>query len=165
MGVGCDEPFELARRLGVVAAVDLCCDPILVRGDPQLLQLRDLGPGECLAREVGERRPPPEAERLVEQLGRTGGIGRATGVVAQPAEAVQVELVGLGELEDVAVRPGDDHVCAEHLAQLGDVHLDGLAGSLGRLLAPKRVDQPLVGDDLARVQQQHRQQPALLFAG
>jgi len=43
------------------------------------------------------------------------------------------------------------------------VHLQRGLGGLGWPLAPERVDQPLAGDDLVRVQEQRAQQAPLLL--
>ena len=48
-------------------------DPLLERDCAELLEPCDLGLGERLVEEVGERRPAPERERVTERtLGRSG---------------------------------------------------------------------------------------------
>ena len=71
-----DERLELADELGVTAERQVGVDPLLERRQPQLLQPRDLGLGERLVGEVGERRPAPQRERLA-QLRAAAVCGRA----------------------------------------------------------------------------------------
>ena len=61
-------------------------------------------------------------------------------------------------------RLGNEHVGAERLAQLRDVHLQGVRGRPRRRLAPQLVDQPLHRDDLVPAQEQCREQRPLLRA-
>ena len=51
---------------------------------------------------------------------------------------------------------------AEGLSQLGDVDLDRVRRRPRRILRPEQLDQPLRCDQFARVQEQHRQEGALL---
>ena len=57
------ERLELADDLTVEAELDVGVDALLERIEPQLLQAPDLALRELLAREIGERRAPPERER------------------------------------------------------------------------------------------------------
>ena len=57
-----------ADELGVAAEREVGVDTLLERAEPQLLEPRDLGLGERLVGEVGERRPAPQRERLAELL-------------------------------------------------------------------------------------------------
>ena len=56
---------------------------MFLRGEPELLEPGDLRLGEPLEREVGERRPAPQAECLAEQA---GGSARVTTLRRSPAE-------------------------------------------------------------------------------
>ena len=70
-------------------------DPLFHRCQTQAVEPPDLGLGEGLERELGERRSAPEAERVVQGRGRTCGIAgreRIPPFGEQPFEAVQVEL-------------------------------------------------------------------------
>ena len=49
-------------------------EAVLQRRQTKLVQARDLGRDSVLMEDVLERLAPPEAERLSEQLGRSGGI-------------------------------------------------------------------------------------------
>jgi hypothetical protein len=40
--------------------------------------------------------------------------------------------------------------------------VDGLLGALGRIFLPERVDQPIVRDDLVRMQEQYGEERTLL---
>src|SRR6266511_1099771 len=154
-----DQGLELADRLFVPADPDLGLDPILGRSEPQLLEARDLGLRKLLVPDVDERRPPPEGERLSEELGSLAvGLllerGRPLG--GEPLESLRVELVRL-DVKTVSEPVSHDPVLAE-LAQLGDVHLERVRRRRGWLLAPEVVDQALGGNRLVPVQEQEREQ-------
>ena len=70
---------------------------------------------------------------------------------------MQVEAVRLDD-ELVAGRPGDDHVAAERLPELGDVRLQDLRRRGRRAALPEVLDQPVARHRLAGVQQQNREQ-------
>ena len=69
-----NERLELADELGAAAALEVGVDPRLERGEPELLEPRDLGLRPGLVREVGEGGAAPELERRGE-LGRAFGRG------------------------------------------------------------------------------------------
>ncbi len=58
------EPGCLGHDRVVVAELDLRLEPVLERGQAQLVEPRDLVLEERLEREVGERWPAPERERV-----------------------------------------------------------------------------------------------------
>ena len=100
--------------------------------------------------------------------GRVAARHRPARPLDQRLEAVQVELVGR-QLEHVAGRPRHQPAAVrcrrpEQLPQPRDVDLDDLGGGGRRRLAPEAVDQPVGRDDLVAVQEQERQQGALLGA-
>ena len=76
-----DRRRELPDQLGVPAVGELALEPSLHGGQTQLLEARDLGLGEVLEREVGERRAAPECQRLrvavLARAARGSGAGRA----------------------------------------------------------------------------------------
>ena len=60
---------------------------------------------------------------------------------------------------------GDDpRQAPQHLAQPGDVYLQGVLRARGRMIAPQPVDQSIPGDRLVRGEQEDRQQRPLLQA-
>ena len=85
------ERLQLADDLGMTARGELGVDPLLERGQPQLLQPHDLRLGERLIREVRERRPAPQRQRLAQHLRRALRI-RAAGLRDKPLEPREVEL-------------------------------------------------------------------------
>jgi len=94
----------------------------------------------------------------VQLLGRLGGV--APSFLQQVLEAREIELLGL-DLQHVARGSAARQLSAESLPQPRDVHLHRLCRPSGRL-HPERIDQPLCGDDLVRVQKedgQHRPLP------
>ena len=63
-----DQRLELADELSAAAELEVGVDPLLERLQAQLLEPADLGLGERLEGEVGERWAAPQRERLAEQL-------------------------------------------------------------------------------------------------
>ena len=96
-----DQRLELGDEVGVGAERELGVDQILQRRRRELLEPRGLAKRERLEEQVGERRPAPERERLAELSARSSPS--ALRPSAQPLEAQEVDLVGVG-LEQVPAR-------------------------------------------------------------
>jgi hypothetical protein len=129
----CDERLELPDDVPVTAQGEVGIDPHLDGHEPDLLQPRDARPGEALVRDVGQRRAPPQAERVAQplrRLARQAPVSQVAGLVDQALEAVQIQLAGLHG-DQVARRPGAQHVGHERLAQARDVHPQRGRGLLG----------------------------------
>ena len=156
--VGGHELPQLADELGVAVAQQVRRDARLERGQPLLLQPRDLGRRERLEGEIRERRATREPQRFAQQRRRVLGLAagqRALPVVEQPREPLGVELAGR-DLEEIARRcRAEDVGPAERLAQPRHVHLDALDGARRRVLAPQRERQAIGAHRLVGVQQQH----------
>ena len=93
-----DEPAQLRDQLRVAAGGRVGLDARLQRGELLLLEPGDLGGGERLVRQVGERRPAPHVLRLAQE--RRGLLGlargeRAAAALDQLVEAFGVELAGV----------------------------------------------------------------------
>ena len=156
-----DEPLELGHELGVPAELEIGVDPLLQRCQPLLLQAGTRGQRERHV-ELRERDSSPEGERFGEQR-RGLGRGSTPGACHRLLEAPQVELA-VARTDEVAGPLGDDHVRAEHLPKLRDVHLHGRRGRLRRPPAPQLLDQAVTRNRLVRMQQQKREQGARLRA-
>ncbi len=85
-------------------------------------------------------------------------------LLRQGLEAFEVELA-VGDANQGAGRPRDDQVAAERLPQLGDVNLERRRGRLRLLDAAQLLDQAVTRDGLDGVQEQKRQEGALLRTG
>ena len=77
----------------VTAKLDLGLQPILERGQPELVQPGDLFLQERLEREVGKRRPAPERERVAQRGGSLRRRKRPR-VADEPLEAARVDRAG-----------------------------------------------------------------------
>ena len=84
-----DEPPQLADDLGVAAGGEVGLDAQLERGQPLLLEPRDLGLRERLERQVGERRPAPQRERLAQQPRRWSALARRPARAGRPRRAAR----------------------------------------------------------------------------
>jgi len=91
-----DEVFELGDDWSVQAQRELGIDPQLERGQPELLEPRDLELRERLIGEVCERRSAPERDRVGQCSCRGCRISfgeQFSPLGKQPLETVKVELV------------------------------------------------------------------------
>src|SRR5688572_10767128 len=77
----------------MTAELELRLDQLLQRADVELLQARDLAPGEALVRQVGERRAVPQRERRL-QCGR-GALRVAGGKLAAALGDEVLKAVGV----------------------------------------------------------------------
>ena len=84
------QPGGVGNHVVVRAELDLGLDAILERGEPELVEPRDLPLEEALVREVGERRSAPERERVAEGGRALGGRQRPR-IVDEPLEAAGVD--------------------------------------------------------------------------
>jgi len=145
-----DERLEVTYELGVPTGGEIRLDPILEAHEAKLLKARDLGLGEALERELAKRRPAPEREGL-----------RMPTLRLQALEALEVEFA-LFDPQQIARSLRLHALSSKLLAQLGDVHLERLAGRFRRLLLPECIDEVVRRDDMVRVEQKYGQERALL---
>ena len=132
--VGRDERVELADHLDVAAGLEVGVDRHLGRAQPQLLEAADLGGGERLVRDVGERVAAPQRQRLA----------RAR-LLEQALEADRVD----GSLRQLAARSRGrgwrSGVAVEHPPQMRDVELHHLRprwAAARRPTSPPRAGRP-----------------------
>ena len=155
-----DERLELSDQLVVSPERELGVDPELDCGQPDLLEPGDGSLSKALKGEVGKRRASPQLQCVVESLrrvGRQAASQQAPRLVGEVLEAVEIELVGL-DPDEVARRPGRQHVVRKGLAKSRDVDAQRGRGVLGRVHAPELVDQPVGRNDLVRVEEKRSEQ-------
>jgi hypothetical protein len=168
-----DERLQFGDDVIVATESEIDVDSRLHGLQPELAEPFDLTLSERVIGEVGQWRPVPKRKRLLQKRAGVLGIGRgecSPAVVDETLEAVRVHLTGR-DLEDVPVSTRADDLVVrlasaelECLAQSREVHLNVLDGIRRRTLSPKDVDQPIDGNDLIPVQQQHRENEPLLAA-
>jgi hypothetical protein len=168
-----DQRLEFPDQLGVAAERQLRLDQLFKRRDAHLLEASGWLLGKGLIGDVRQGWATPQRQRLVERRGCPPGAARgqlAASLCRQQLEAVSVEPLGI-EPQLVPVVAGHDNPVrtvarpvGERPAQARDVDLHVLRGDARRTLAPQLVDQPIGGERLVGVQQQHRQQGTLLAA-
>jgi hypothetical protein len=153
--------LERGRGLGDPVQPEQQHRPVLLGGQPELVEAQRLPPGEG-RRELGVGRAPPQRERPVQQREPGGGRTAGPGLAEQRGEALGVDGAG-GHLEEVAGRPGGDHRPGrpEGLAEPDHVGLERVAGLPRRRLAEDVVDQPVQRDDVAAMEHERRQQRPL----
>ena len=139
--------------------LDLGLQPILERGQPELVEPGDLVLQERLEREVGECRSAPEGQRVAERGSPLRRRERPR-VAHEPLEAPRVDRPRF-DVEHVPRRAGLDRLAAEHPAQTRDAVLDDRFGRRGRLAAPEVVEECVHRDDRAGVERQVGEQRAL----
>ena len=131
-----------------------------------LLEPLCLGGRKRLVKNVRQRRPAPQGERVTEHTFRFLGFsrGRCVSCRAHEAlEAIDIELARL-DSQEVPAWAALESIAAKRAAQPRDVSVERLLDARRRPLAPERVDQPVARDDLVRVQHEHGEQRALLRA-
>ena len=163
-----DESLELPDEVAMPTEPELELDPLADRGEPELFEPRDLGPGEVLERKFLERRPSPKAERVAQQPDRALRIVVGTGFGDEPLEAIAVELSRL-EAKQITRRPREDQLVVgafqarlEQSPQVRHVRLDHVGRRLRPPLAPDVLDQARAGNDLVCTQEQAQEERALL---
>ena len=157
-----DECLELADDRSRLSGLDLRVDALLEQCQPQCLEPRDFALREGLVAELLERRPAPEL-KCVAKLRAALARGHDLRLLQERLRAVHVQLGGV-DANQVSGRLRDDPVRSEHLAQLRDEVLERRPRRSRRLLAPERFDQPVGGDRPPRVEQEQREEGALLRA-
>ena len=131
-----DERVELADHLGVPAGREVGVDRHLGRAQAQLLEPADLGRGERLVGEVGERLAAPQRERLARRATRSSSRSKRTASTSP-----------LGELQLVAAAAGHDSnaVAVERAPQVRHVelhHLRARSAAARRPTAPPPAGRP-----------------------
>src|SRR5262245_25052630 len=155
-----DEPLELADELRMPSEREVGVDPVLECGQPDLLESEGFDLGYV------DRRPMPELECAAQRLRRAGRIADRERGAAGLREALELEDVDSARVDGEPIAAGGclEEAVREQLSELGDVDLERVPGGVGRLLAPERVDQLVAGDDLARAEEEGREQGAALLA-
>ena len=161
-----DERLELGDDVLVSCQREIGFDALLETHEPALLQAGDRRLRERLVGDVRKRRPSPECEG-VRQRGRgpirLAGSQLVTPLGEERLEARRVEIVTVEPEHVPAAMPLESSVI-EGGAELRDVDAHRLRGSFRRVLGPELVHQPVDRHRLVRMEQEDRQQCALLGA-
>jgi hypothetical protein len=147
-----DERLELPGELGVTTFDEVSSDALFQAGETEVLEPGDLCLRKIVIGEVRERRTPPERQCL-----------RQPPLLSELPKALEIQLLA-GDPKQVAGRLGFEPLLAEQFSKTGHVDVQRLVGALGRVAFPERIHEPVLRDNLVRVQQQHGQQGALLRA-
>ena len=160
VGVLGDEGLERSDELRVPAQLELGVDLLHLHDEPEVCESRERVAIRPLELDVRERRSPPQRKCALAQLDRPRKGLRARGL----RKALELGEVERARVDDETVAGGTrlEHVRPELLAQRVHVALDELLRRHGRPLPPELFDEAGGRDRLVRVQQQHREQRALL---
>ena len=144
----------------MASAGEVGLDPRAEAAEAQVVEPRDLGLGEALVGDVGQRRPAPELERVLQRGGRLPRLAARKLLAPQPQallEAVGVERARR-EPEAVAAALGHDQVVAQRRPDARRHDVDGVAGVLRAGALPQLVDDPVEVDRGAVAHEQQRQE-------
>jgi hypothetical protein len=139
-----DQRLQLADEVAVAPSGQIRIDPILQRRNLQLPQASNRGLRPSLIGEVGQRRTPPQRERLGEQCRRTSWFTsgkRLTSALRELLKARKIDLLGRGP-QRIAGSPRHQQRRATQLAlfeqsaQLRHVPLQGSTCGGRRALPP-----------------------------
>jgi hypothetical protein len=155
------EVVELGQKLRAGPAFEVGLDALLDCRQPPLLEPLGLGIRERLVEDVGERRPAPHGQRLVEKPRRDGRVAARARPLERLFEAVEVELAR-SDSDQIAGRPAQQPIGAQQAPKPRDVAVERLRRAGRRLVAPESRDQPVARDRLVGAEQEHREQAALL---
>ena len=126
-----DQALELADQLRVAAQLEIGFEAILDRDQPQLFETSYRWHGPQLVTELGQRRPAPERQRLLEIV--------PAAARGELLEAAEVELARL-DPDEVAAGAGNDPVASENPPESGHPDLEGVPGGVRRFVTPELVD-------------------------
>ena len=160
--LGRDERLEVGDNVEVPPERELRVDELLPRRELQLLEPRDLRARERLERQIGERRPAEERQRIPQLLGALGRWS-VSALHDLPLEAHGVDLLGR-EVERIAGGQRRNRLAAELLSQLRHVVLERVGRSAGRLLPPEVLDESVLGNRPPDPQRECREQGARFLA-
>src|SRR6478752_4750128 len=116
-----NQRLELARQRAVATRIQVLVDSLLQTSEPLVLEARDLRLCEAVIREVTERGPAPQRERLGEPS-----------LLSKPLKTAEIQLV-VGNAEQVARGSGLQPLLPQQLAKAGNVDLQRLVGRLRRI--------------------------------
>ena len=161
-----DERLDLRRHARVVAQLELRLEPVLGRSEPQRLEPRGGRRSEGVPRELAERRPAPQSERLAQNGGRllrAPVVDRCTALEGEPLEPVRVDQLRFHD-ERVGTAVRMDRVAAEDRSQVRHEHVERIARRRGRLPVPEILEQALTRHGPVHMQEQVEQERPLLPA-
>jgi hypothetical protein len=155
--------LELADQGGVLAEGQPGVHQVLQRRRPLLLQPSGERQRERRVRVVGQRRAPPQPQRLDQARGNRRRLGPGARRGHQATEPLGVDRLGV-DPQDVARRRPGHQVPTRRLgllqrpAELRHLGLQGAAGPTRRVALPQVLDQAVGRHRLAGVDEQVRQQ-------
>ena len=154
------ERLELAGDLGVPPEGEVGVDALAEAAEAEVVEPGDLGLGEALVADVGERRAAPQAERVPQRL--RGLVRLAGGELLPSTPEVVLEEVGVERArpqpDGVAATLRHHHTVAHRGAQPRRHHVDGVPRVPRARAAPQLVDDAVERDDGAAPHQQQRQE-------
>ena len=165
-GVLGQQALDLAEDLLMAPRAQVSVDGQLGGRLAQLLEPADLGGGERLIGQVGQRGSSEEAQRLARRVGWLARRRRASRFGHEPLEAGDVHQLRINA--QLVAAPTRADLCpavgVQRLAQTPDVVLDHLGRARRWLLPPQPLDQAIRRHRTIGLEPEHRQDGALLGA-
>jgi len=116
--MSCDQRLQFGDEFCVSPAREIGLDPLFERRQPKLVQPRNVDDGERVVRELRQRRPAPDRQRVPQRPRgdvRLAGRQRLPSLREQRLEAVQVEL-SRRDPQQVAVRTRQQYAVVVRLS-------------------------------------------------
>ena len=101
-----DQLFELGDDESVLTRRQPRADALFQRGEAQLLEPGDLSLRERLERDIGQRRPAPQSERIVEQAPRRRFVAFDASRPRRPDERLEAPRVDRVRLDHEPIARG-----------------------------------------------------------
>ena len=157
------ERLDLAEDGVVATERELGVDVLLERGQPELLEARDLDAADALELDVGERLAPARAPAPL-AMPPHARVGRACALLRAPVRSGSASTRSGLDVQSVPGRPASRSVRGRRCR--GGVRCS--SGATHRPCSvdgpPDLVDQPVGRDNLVRMEQEQREDAALLLA-
>ena len=162
-----DEPLQLVDQLGIPAEREVGLDPVLERGQAQVVQPLCLDQQGAVLADPRERRATPQVQGQAQPRRRgasRSALERLVALPREPLEPCRVDVMAIG-IERVATDAAPDRgTVTERRAELRNVGAQRRRGAVGRLAVPELVGEPVDRHRLGSGDQQQGEQGVLARA-
>jgi hypothetical protein len=167
-----DQRFELPDDGRVITERQSGFDAVLDRHNAEIVEPHSLSLRELFGRKLGQRRPPPQRQRIIQELHCRRCVittHRRLRLTDQALEAHRVELHRINRKQITRrIRQQDRWLVAwtavglEDLAQPRDIHVHCRRGARWRIVSPEAYDDAVARHPPVCLDEQHGQQSTRL---